>query len=513
MRHFAPSPPARRCAPLPEESPDAARRAALARLLVAGLGALAAGSPAWALSRRHAAASPSQVGTALLCGCGLPSGCIGAYVRAVDDPVPLVAVNAEASFTMASTTKVVTSLAALDLLGADFRWRTFAFLRGPLLDGTLLGDLLIVGGGDARLTSAELREWFGELRARGLDRVAGDIVLDRCAFALTEDDFANTPPPTTRRAGHVRPDAFAIDEGVLHVAVEPGSGRQADVTLEPPLAGVQVANRVSMRGGCAASAVLVGEAGASPHVRVTGSWSEKCGRQELVLVPGAPAAFTARAIAGLWAEAGGDLSGKVVERAHAPGEPPIPAGADGRPLAPWAEHASEPLPVVLRDMNKSSDNVIARHLMLALARGFPLRAATMAEAQARMNEWLGRQGIAEGDIEVENGSGLSRGERARPRALAQLLANAWRAPQRQDFVDSLPVAGVDGTLEHRMQGTAAEGRAFLKTGTLSDTRALAGYVTGASGKVYAVALMVNHPDADRAVPSMDRFIEWVAKSA
>src|SRR5262249_7158207 len=92
-------------------------------------------------------------------------------------------------------------------------------------------------------------------------------------------------------------------------------------------------------------------------------------------------------------------------------------------------------------------------------------------------------------------------------------ANAWGMPQRREFVDSLPVAGVDGTLEHRMQGTAAEGRAFLKTGTLSDTRALAGYVTAGSGTTYAVALMVNHPEATRAMASMDKFIEWLAKSA
>jgi D-alanyl-D-alanine carboxypeptidase/D-alanyl-D-alanine-endopeptidase (penicillin-binding protein 4) len=511
MRHFAPSSPARSA----DDRPDASRRGALLRLAAAGAGAFAMGCPEWAVARARAAApSPAQIGAALLCGCGLPSACIGAYVRAVNTPEPLVAVNAESSFAMASTTKVVTSLAALDLLGDDFRWRTFAFLRGPLIQGTLLGDLLVVGGGDASLTSAELRQWFGELRQRGLDRIAGDIVLDRCAFALSESDFANTPPPTTGRAWHVRPDAFAIDEGVLRVVVEPGTGRQASVTLDPPLAGVQLSNRVtSTRGGCTAGATLFDEAGSSPRVSVQGAWSAKCGRRELTLVPGAPAAFTTRAIAGLWAEAGGDLSGKVVERIHPPGEPLIPAGADGHALAPWAVHASDPLPVVLREMNKSSDNVAARHLMLALTRGFPLRAATMAEAQARMNEWLSHQGIAAGDIEVENGSGLSRGERARPRALAQLLANAWRMPQRQAFVDSLPVAGIDGTLEHRMQGTAAEGRAFLKTGTLLDTRALAGYVTGASGTTYAVALMVNHPEAARATASMDKFIEWLAKSA
>jgi len=512
MRHFArtPSDPG---------SPDGSRRAALRRLLGAGAAlaspiALAIQSPGVATHGAGPGRTAEQVGESLLRASGLPLASFGAYVRPVDGQAPLVAVNPEASYAMASTTKVVTSLAALDLLGVNFRWRTFAFLQGTLMDGTLLGDLRIVGGGDARLTSAELREWFAQLRAKGLKRIAGNIVLDRYAFDLSEGDFANTPPPSTGRAYHVRPDAFAIDEGLLHVGIDPGTpGRhgQAAVALEPPLAGVRVVNKVAMRGGCAANARLVEDAAGS-HVDVVGSWSNACGHRELELVPEAPALFTTRALAGLWAEAGGSLSGTVIERPREVGASLLPIGPDGKPLLPWAVHLSQPLPVVLHDMNKSSNNVTARHLMLALSRGFPLRAATLPEAQARMHEWLLRQGLAAGDVQVENGSGLSRGERAKPRALAQLLANAWHAPRLREFLLSLPVAGMDGTLQHRMQGTAAEGHAFLKTGTLLDTRALAGYVQAASGRMYAVAMMVNHPDAARATPALDRIIEWIAKS-
>jgi D-alanyl-D-alanine carboxypeptidase/D-alanyl-D-alanine-endopeptidase (penicillin-binding protein 4) len=509
MRHFARTPPE-----------AGARRAALRRLLAAGAGASLVAPLARAIQAPGVATNPlgparrgavAQAGEGVLRASGLPLSSFGAFVRPVDSETPLVALNAEASYAMASTTKVVTSLAALDLLGVNFRWRTFAFLRGSLVEGTLLGDLLIVGGGDARLTSTELRAWFAQLRAQGLRRIAGNIVLDRYAFDLNEGDFANTPPPNTGRPYHVRPDAFAIDEGLLHVDIDSARGPRAAVTLEPPLAGVHIANNVAMRGGCSATARLVDEA-TSSRLEVQGSWSAGCGRRELVLVPNAPAQFTTRALAGLWAEAGGSLSGTVVERAREVGATLIPAGPDGKPALPWAVHLSQPLPVVLHDMNKSSNNVTARHLMLALSRGFPLRPATLPDAQARMHEWLSRQGLAAGDVEVENGSGLSRGERAKPRALAHLLANAWHAPRLREFLLSLPVAGMDGTLQHRMQGTAAEGHAFLKTGTLLDTRALAGYVQAASGKMYAVALMVNHPEAGRATPALDRFIEWLAKT-
>ena len=514
MRHFARTPS------------DAAaltgtRRRALRRLFAAGVSGLAAGaSPlAWAARSpglaggagpaRHASAE--QTGESLLRASGLPLSSFGAYVRPVDGETPLIAVNPEASYAMASTTKVVTSLAALDLLGVNFRWRTFAFLRGSLVQGTLLGDLLIVGGGDARLTSAELRDWLRQLRAQGLQRIAGDIVLDRYAFELNESDFANTPPPSTGRAYHVRPDAFAIDEGLLHVDIDAARGPKAAIALEPPLAGLRIVNKVAMRGGCSASARLADDA-SGQRLDVQGSWGLNCGHREITLVPPAPAQFTTRALAGLWAEAGGSLSGRVVERPRQVGATLIPTGPDGRQQLPWSVHVSQPLPVVLHDMNKVSDNVTARHLMLALSRGFPLRAATLPDAQARMQEWLSRQGLADDDVRVENGSGLSRGERAKPRALAHLLAKAWHAPQLRDFLLSLPVAGMDGTLQHRMQGTAAEGHAFLKTGTLLDTSALAGYVQAASGRMYAVALMVNHPDAARATPALDRVIEWIARS-
>jgi len=512
MRHFARTP-----------SDNAAfadtRRRALRRLFAAGVAAGA--SPlAWAAQSPGVAGhgagparrgSAGQTGESLLRASGLPLSSFGAYVRPVDSETPLVAVNPESSYAMASTTKVVTSLAALDLLGVNFRWRTFAFLRGSLVEGTLLGDLLIVGGGDARLTSVELRDWFRQLRAQGLKRIAGDIVLDRYAFDLNEGDFANTPPPSTGRAYHVRPDAFAIDEGLLHVDVGPARGSRAALALEPPLAGLRIVNQVAMRGGCSATARLSDDA-SGQRLDVQGSWGTNCGHRELTLVPTAPAQFTTRALAGLWAEAGGSLSGNVIERARQVGATLIPAGPDGKPQLPWSVHVSQPLPVVLHDMNKSSNNVTARHLMLALSRGFPLRAATLPDAQARMHEWLSNQGLAADDVRVENGSGLSRGERAKPRALVHLLANAWHAPQLRDFLLSLPVAGMDGTLQHRMQGTAAEGHAFLKTGTLLDTRALAGYVQGASGRMFAVAMMVNHPDAARATPALDRVIEWIAKS-
>ena len=115
-----------------------------------------------------------------------------------------------------------------------------------------------------------------------------------------------------------------------------------------------------------------------------------------------------------------------------------------------------------------------------------------------MRDWLRSQGLRDGDITIVVGSGQSRAERGKPRAMVELLRTAWRGASSQTLLDSLPIAGVDGTLVNRMTSGAATGQAYLKTGTLSDTRALAGYVRAKSGKFYAVSLVVTDAEARRA---------------
>jgi D-alanyl-D-alanine carboxypeptidase/D-alanyl-D-alanine-endopeptidase (penicillin-binding protein 4) len=475
---------------------------------------------AWAFARTARAAAPPAVAASLppavlgsVRGTGLPLKSFGLFARPVEgaEGRPLAALNEEQPYVLASTAKVVTSLAALDLLGPHYRWRTYAFLDGPLVGGRLKGDLLIVGGGNARLTTADLRQWFAQMRAQGLKDIEGRIVLDRFAFRLHEEDHAHTPKPAPGRPHHAWPDALTLDEGVLQVEVAATRAGRASISLTPPLADVQVVNAVAMGGGCGASAVM-NDKTSPPRLIVSGSWSAGCGVRRIGFVPLPHGEFTTHAVAGLWREAGGRLGGGVVDKARPDRQDLFPLDADGQPRLPWLVHLSDPLPQVIHDMNKTSNNVAARNLMLSLTRGFPMRAATLPEAQQRMQDWLHRQGLGAGDIEIETGSGLSRAERGKPRAMVQLLCNAWRARSAQAFVDSLPIAGVDGTLMHRLQHGQATGQAFLKTGTLLDTRALAGYVRARSGRTHAVAAFANHPEAARATPALDAFIEWIAKN-
>lgn len=442
---------------------------------------------------------------------GIPSSHLGFYVRRVDARKPFAALNEDQPLALASTAKVVTALAALDLLGADYHWTTQAQLRGEIVDGKLAGDLVIVGGGDATLRTDTLRRWFAQLREQGLREIAGDIVLDRLAFALSPEDMARTPQPDPERPHHVWPDAFVLDEGLLSVEVQTPAKGRTTVRLQPALADVQVVSALARSASCEARAEFAPAGAAAPRIlTVTATALPECGVQRIGFAPLSHAEFTERAVAALWAEAGGALKGRVVERTAAPA---IASAADDSAEAepPFAKLASPALPQLVRDMNKTSNNMLARHLLLSLAPDFPHRPARLSAARERVQAWLRAQGLRDEDLELDSGSGLSRLDRGKPRALVQLLAQAWNGRAKQAFVDSLPVAGVDGTLANRLQGGEAEGRAWLKTGTLLDARALAGYVKARSGKVYAVAVILNHPEAARGLPALDALIEWIAR--
>ncbi|MBS0448858.1 MAG: D-alanyl-D-alanine carboxypeptidase [Proteobacteria bacterium] len=454
---------------------------------------------------------------ATLRGSGVPLKNFGIAIRPVDAAAPTMTLNGDEPFLMASTTKVVTSLAALDLLGPTYLLHTDAYSTAPVGNGRLTGDL-VISGGRTGLTVDGLRRWFKQMRSEGLAQVHGQIVLDR--FSLLYEQHPAQVATTLAEAAP-GPDPRTYNRDAIVVSVEPGRGDKATVMLAPRPRDIDVDNDVLMGGGtCGAVARWRSTTGAPPRLSVSGRWDASCGRQEIAFMKrpdaaaraAAPAASAPRVeeipvtrmVASLWAESGGRLSGRVVEsgrREPVRAEPARPA---------WSSRITTSLPELIREMNKTSNNTAARNLLLALA---PARSdGKLSQAQGRVQAWLLGQGLADGDIRIDEGSGQSRLERGKARALVQLLCNEWRAPGSQAFIASLPIAGVDGTLAGRMRKGAATGHAFLKTGTLSDTRALAGYVVASSGRVYAVSMMVNHPQAARATPALDAMVEWLAKN-
>jgi D-alanyl-D-alanine carboxypeptidase/D-alanyl-D-alanine-endopeptidase (penicillin-binding protein 4) len=425
-----------------------------------------------------------------------------------EDALPMLAFNENNALALASTTKLLTSLAAMDVLGPKFSWQTRAYALGTVKEGVLHGDLLIVGGGDARLSSKDLVVWFKKLQKKGVQTVHGNILVHQGMFQTQAADHVNTPVPTPDHPHHGWPEAFVVDGGVIRVELS-GSLQGLQVSYRPALDGVQVEQQVVLsKRRCGSITAPVGvtfdDQSMPPRLLVQGEWAPGCLPRQLTFATAPGSRFAALAVAAAWREAGGLLAGSAIAQVDAQGGVVLPKG-----IKPLGTYSSPLLGDLIRAMNKVSDNLMARHLLLSMAKGFPNRPATLKEARKRFALWREKQGLTAEDVSIDNGSGLSRAERGRAAAMTQLLRTSWRSSWGKTLFDSLPVAGEDGTLANRMTRSLARGNAFMKTGTLTDVRALSGYVRGQSGRIYAVTVLVNDAHADKSLPATDSFIEWL----
>jgi D-alanyl-D-alanine carboxypeptidase/D-alanyl-D-alanine-endopeptidase (penicillin-binding protein 4) len=335
----------------------------------------------------------------------------------------------------------------------------------------------------------------------GVRDIHGDIVLDRSAFevpAQNPGDFDGE----ALRPYNVGADALLLNYKSVSFTFTPDAQRGvAVVSFEPPLEGVQVDARVPLAAGAGAAVcndwrgALEADFSDPRRLRFKGIYSPTCGEKTWPLAYPEPAAYNERVLAGLWAEMGGQLAGRVRD-GLAPDTPPT------------FLVTSPTLLEVTRDINKFSNNVMAQQLFLTL--GLTQRGlGTPDNAREVLRQWLTtRFGEAARAAVVDNGSGLSRDGRISAQLLARLLQESAAGMQMSELMSSLPVNGVDGTLK---RSKAPPGRAHLKTGSLRDVSGVAGYVLGASGRRYVLVAIINHPNAGAAKAALDALIEWTAR--
>jgi len=460
---------------------------------------------AWlALAAPAAAELPREVARAFL-DAKVPLNRVAVVVQRVDGSRPLFSHQPDAPMNPASTMKLVTSFAALELLGRDFRWRTEAWLGGPLVDGAVQGDLILRGGGDPKITIEQWQAFMADLRAKGLARVDGDLVLDRGHFRLPQHDAAQFDAEPLRPY-NVGPDALLVNFKAVRFTFAPNAaGDAVEVKVEPPLPQVALgATPALVDGDCndwrrsiAASFINQSRAAAAAF---PGRYPRGCGERDWHVAMLDHSTYVHGMFTAYFARAGGSFGGAV---------------RDGRAPAgtPFAVMESAPLYDIVRDVNKLSNNVMARQLYLTLgahALGSP---ATLEKSHEAVRRWLAGRKLALPGLVIENGSGLSRNERMTAGGFARLLAAADASPLRDEFASSLAVAATDGTLERRMRNGSAVGRGLLKTGSLEGVRALAGYVIDGTGTRWIVVAMVNDPSANRANAPLDFLADWVIRNA
>ena len=397
----------------------------------------------------------------------------------------------------ASLTKLVTTYAALDLLGPAWTWKTGVWLDGAVQGGVLDGSLVIRGSGDPTLAVERVWLLLQRVRQLGVREIRGDIVLDRSAFAEPERspaDFDGEP----LRPYNVKPDALLLNFKAVTYRFTPDAARGvAVVGVEPRLDGVAVDAEVPLgRGPCNDwRGALKATLDDPTRVRFEGTYPANCGERAWPVAYVDPASYNARLLRALWLDSGGRLAGTVRDGA-------APAG-----VPPTFELESPPLAAVVRDINKHSNNVMAQQLFLTLGAspaGSP--PATPEAARQALARWVAaRFGEPEPGFRLDNGSGLSRETRMTAQWLARLLQVAWGSAVMPELMASLPVAGLDGTLR---RSRATSGRAHLKTGSLRDVAAVAGYVLGNSGRRYVLVAIVQHPNANAARPALDALVQW-----
>ncbi|MEE8221979.1 MAG: D-alanyl-D-alanine carboxypeptidase/D-alanyl-D-alanine-endopeptidase, partial [Nitrosomonadaceae bacterium] len=399
----------------------------------------------------------------------------------------------------------VTTFAGLELLGPAYIWKTELYANGVLKGDKLQGDLVIKGYGDPRLNLENFWLLTRRLRQTGLREITGDLLLDNSYFNVPIRDpaaFDNKP----YRAYNTAPEALLVNYRTMELRIIPQPASKTVRVITNPLPElIDLNNNLKLtKGKCnewrnalGADIRVNAKGNRVASVTLNGSYSINCGERTLLLSLHSSPTYTLSLFRKLWKEQGGIFNGKVRTGT-------VPYGK-----LPLETHQSPPLAEIIRDINKFSNNIAARQLYLALGTATGNMPATLTKSNIAVRQWLASRKLDFPELIIENGSGLSRIARISTRHLGELLLTAFQSSVMPEFVSSLPISAVDGTLKKRLNGTTVTGQAHIKTGLLNGVKTMAGYMLDKSGRRVAVVFFVNHSKSSSAQPVMDMLLHWI----
>jgi D-alanyl-D-alanine carboxypeptidase/D-alanyl-D-alanine-endopeptidase (penicillin-binding protein 4) len=435
----------------------------------------------------------------------VPENDVTVVVRDIATGANLVELNATVPRQPASTMKLLPTWAALDLLGPAYTWKTRAWADAPVVKGVLKGNLYLQGGGDPLLTIERWWRFVSDLRQTGLRVIEGDIVIDQTRFAA-EDERPEDFDGRFWRTYNVLPDAMLVNWQSSDFTIRPADdGEGIEIGIRPFPEGLVVDNRVTLASGrCVGRNRRIGYtiAPTDPgRVVVTGRMAQSCAPQTQRLAVMEPAQYAWGTFVTLWHQQGGEFRGGMLRA-------PTPPAA--RLLL---THESQPLADIVRVTNKYSSNMMARSLVLAIAAEQVGTPATTDAGENAILAWLAQRELIFPELVIGNGSGLSREARVSGDSMVRMLASAWRSRYAPEFLASLALGGLDGTLQKRFPNISDPSRIRMKTGSLKDVSAIAGYVQGDSGKSYAVVIFLNHAGVQNGPGETIQaaVIDWVLK--
>lgn len=421
----------------------------------------------------------------------MPADSLSLYVLNLDTGETTLSWNASEPRNPASVMKLVTTLVALDSLGPAYRWETEAYAIGEMQGDELNGDLLLKGYGDPFLVTERVWTMLRDLRRTGLRSIRGDLLIDDSYFDVTGYDpaaFDRQP----LRAYNVEPNALMMNFKVVRYFFEPNlPGNTVNIGIDPELNNLKIINRLSVKQGRCRGyqrGIAINPTDGLNEITFSGQFPSGCETYAMSRTALDHNAFTYGLFKSIWREVGGTFDGQWRNVESSLGE-------DQEPLLTFE---SWPLADVISRVNKYSNNVMARQLLLTLAAekyGVP---GTEANGRRAVAEWFVDHGLEASSLVLSNGSGLSREGRVTARQMAELLKFAYSRPYMPEFLSSMSLTGLDGTTSRRFDDTdQLTGRAHVKTGSLDHVSAIAGYLQARSGQRYVIVTMQNFEDVHR----------------
>jgi D-alanyl-D-alanine carboxypeptidase/D-alanyl-D-alanine-endopeptidase (penicillin-binding protein 4) len=437
----------------------------------------------------------------VLAAYGLAEDGLSVYVQELGAEQPLIEVNADVPRNPASTQKLLTTFAALELLGPAHTWRTELYALGRREGDRLEGDLLVKGYGDPALTTERVWSLMHGLMRKGVSHVTGDLVLDDSYFALEPDDPGGFDGQRYRTYNAL-PYALLTNFNAVDFILRP-DGAQVDIRTDPVLSNLRIDNKLTVqRGRCRGMLDIDMRAmsdGPEQVVSFSGAMPGACGEYYFPRAVMDGPSFSYGVIRGVWEGMGGQIDGGMRVGVAPP---------QARPLY---SVESPPLVEIVRTINKYSNNVMARQLLINIGAERFGAPGTQIKGVTAVREWLTKRDLEMPELVLENGAGLSRDTRISAHSLARLLMAAHASPYEAELIASMPLSAMDGTLRRRFTDAGMAGRLHLKTGRLDDVSGLAGYVLAPSGRRYVLVSLHNDRGVELGAGSavQNALVRWV----
>lgn len=423
---------------------------------------------------------------------------VSIWVQRLDDGKVLLAHQAQVARNPASVMKLLTSYAALDLLGPSFRWNTQWYASNSPQGNTLQGGLWIKAAGDPSMSDADLLDVASQLRQKwGIQDICCELNVDVSAYESKHFNAASFDGKPYR-AYNAPAEALMVNGQSVRLALAV-QGKNLQTALLPEL--MEVHKKVDIKlvqDSCGDWKDKLHIQRQNEQLQIQGYYAAECGEKYMDIYWQDGLDLFARTWQSVWHTQTGKATwlpikvGKLPERAQL-----------------LFEHSSKPLAEVILHMNKSSNNVSARAVYLALSRlSDSSQPASEQLAERTIRTWLKAKAWDFTELVLENGAGLSRNERISAEHLGLLLKDAYASAVMPELMASLPVYGMDGTLKTRKE-SQLYGKAHLKTGSLEQVRAVAGYLLDAKGRRYVVVWIANGERAHKSKAGQEAMLNWV----